>query len=385
MQQSVCHEKKRHNILIFAILGTLTKFAYADVILPEVRVESEADKETALEPVQGYVINKSLTGSKTDTPLIEIPQAISVINKDEIAARAAQNMTQAVAYTPGILSGMFGPSTRDDYFNLRGFDTPQYLDGTRLVGANYANLRLEPYGMERIEILRGPSSVLYGQNAPGGLVNMMSKRPTDQSLHEMQLLGGSFNRVQGSVDFSGPIDEKGEWLYRITALARGSDTQVDYSKDDRYFVAPSFTWKPNNNTSFTFLSHYQKDETGNTMQFLPYEGTVLPNPNGKIPTTRFLGEPTYDHYDREQFALGYEFQHRFNDTFSVRQNLRYAFVSSDYPVTFSLGFVTDNDGVPTDYRTVSRLAGLYQDEAGTFTLDNQMQANFETSFCNIPF
>lgn len=382
MQHSVYTKTVRHHILITAILSALTKIAFGEEILPEVVVVSEAAEETAVEPVQGYVANKSLTGSKTDTPLVEIPQAISVISKDEFAARAAQNITQAVAYTPGILSGMFGPSTRDDYFNLRGFDTPQYLDGTRLVGANYANLRIEPYGMERIEILRGPSSVLYGQNAPGGLVNMMSKRPTDAPFHEIQFLGGSFNRVQGSADFSGPIDDKGEWLYRVTALGRGSDTQVDFSEDNRYFVAPSFTWKPSDATTFTFLSHYQKDETGNTMQFLPYEGTVLPNPNGKIPTNRFLGEPDYDHYNREQFALGYAFQHLFGDTFSVRQNLRYADVSSDYPVTFALGFVTDDDGIPTDYRTISRLAGLYRDQAGTFTLDNQLQADFATDFLN---
>jgi len=249
-----------------------------------------------------------------------------------------------------------------------------------LAGANYANLRIEPSGMQRIEILRGPSSVLYGQNAPGGLVNMVSKRPTAQPFHEVQLLGGSFNRVQGSVDMSGPLDDKGQFLYRLTALGRGSDTQVDYSEDNRYFVAPSFTWQPDANTSFTFLSHYQKDETGNTMQLLPYQGTVLSNPNGKIPTNTFLGEPGYDHYNREQFAVGYAFEHRFNQHWSVRQNLRYADVSSDYPVTFALGFVTDEDGVPTDYRTVSRMAGLYRDQADTFTLDNQAQADFETGF-----
>ncbi|WP_426994000.1 TonB-dependent receptor plug domain-containing protein [Methylomonas sp. CM2] len=142
-----------------------------------------------------------------------------MIDNAEFTARAAQNITQAVAYTPGLLTGMFGPSTRDDYFNLRGFDAPQYLDGTRLAGANYANLRIDPYSLERIEVLRGPASVLYGQNPPGGLINMVSKRPTAQPFHELQMLGGSFGRVQGALDFSGPLDDQGQFLYRLTALA----------------------------------------------------------------------------------------------------------------------------------------------------------------------
>lgn len=346
----------------------------ADATLPTVEVKAQADTEAD----NGYVAKRGTVGSKTDAPLLETPQAISVVDNAEFTARAAQNITQAVAYTPGLLTGMFGPSTRDDYFNLRGFDAPQYLDGTRLAGANYANLRIEPYGLERIEVLRGPASVLYGQNPPGGLINMVSKRPTAQPLHELQMLGGSFGRVQGALDFSDALDEQGKFLYRLTALGRGSDSQVDFSKDDRYFVAPSFTWRPDANTSFTFLSHYQKDEAGNTMQFLPYQGSVIGNPNGNFPTSTFLGEPGYDHYHREQFAVGYALEHRFNRQWAVRQNLRYAHVKSDYPVTFSLGFVTDDAGMPVDYRTISRLAGLYRDQAGTFTLDNQAQADFAT-------
>ncbi|MGH8650860.1 MAG: hypothetical protein ACREYE_01180 [Gammaproteobacteria bacterium] len=110
----------------------------------------------------------------------------------------------------------------------------------------------------------------------------------------------------------------------LTALFRDSDTEVDFGKDERYFVAPSFTWRPSEDTTFTFLSHYQKDETGNTVQNPPAEGTLLPKPNGKIPTSRGTGEPGFDRFDREQFGVGYAFEHRFNDTWRVRQNLRYA-------------------------------------------------------------
>ncbi|SMF97449.1 iron complex outermembrane recepter protein [Methylomagnum ishizawai] len=340
--------------------------------------ETTESTETAWGPVRGYVAKRSASGSKTDTPLIETPQTINVVARDEIAARAAQNLSQATAYTPGLLTEMFGPSTRDDYFNLRGFDVPQYLNGLRLLGIGYANIRTEPYGLERVEILRGPSSVLYGQNPPGGLVNLVSKRPTLEPLHQVELLGGSFGRVQGAVDLGGPLDDSGQFLYRLTALGRGSDTQVDHAKDDRYFVAPSFTWRPDADTSFTLLTHYQKDEAGNSMQFLPPQGSLQPNPNGRIPTSRFLGEPDYDRFDREQYTVGYAFEHRFNSIFQVRQNLRYAHVETDYPVIFVDGFVTGANGLPVDYRTVTRSAGLYQARAGVFTLDTQAQADFDT-------
>lgn len=361
----------------------------AVVILPTVSVLGH-EEESATDPVDGYVVNKSLSGSKTDTPLIEIPQSISVINNDEFAARAAQSITQAVSYTPGAVSGMFGPSTRDDYFNLRGFEGTQYLDGTRLMSStnSYAQLRVDPYGMERIEILRGPSSVLYGQNAPGGLVNMMSKRPTATPFHEIQFLGGSYDRVQGSVDLSGPVAGRNDLFYRLVALGRGSDTQVDHVEDDRYYVAPSFTWKPSDATTFTFLSHYQKDETGNAVQYLPYEGTVLGNPNGRIPTSRFLGEPDFDSYEREQFAVGYALEHRFNTTLTARQNLRYANINSDYRGVFPdyyYGFDSDTGRlipggsfVDAEMRNINRYGAHYQDQTDTFTLDNQLQADFAT-------
>lgn len=329
----------------------------------------------------GYVATQSATGTKTDTPLIETPQAINVITADEIAARAAQSTSQALAYTPGVNPQAFGTlSNGVDFLLVRGFDAPQYLNGTRLEFVRFGNqVKIEPYGMERIEVLKGPASVLYGQNAPGGLVNFVSKRPTDQPFREIQLLGGSFDRVQGALDFSGPIDPEGRFLYRLTALVRDSDFQFDFGKDDRYFVAPSFTWRPSEDTSSTFLSHYQKDELGSATfgQFVPAEGALLPNPNGRIPTNRSFGEPD-DRSSREQFTLGYAFEHRFNETWRVRQNLRYADVTTDMDVVFLSDFLRDDNGVPTDFRTITREAIAAPAQSGTITLDNQAQAVFDT-------
>ncbi|MDR4485118.1 MAG: TonB-dependent siderophore receptor [Nitrospirales bacterium] len=336
------------------------------ILVPEVVVKEVRDKD--------YAAIADSTGTKTDTPIIEIPQTINVITRAELDTRLVQTISQAVKYTPGVLTEMYGPVTRDDYFNIRGFDAQQFLDGLGLVGVNYANLRIEPYGQERVEVLKGPASMLYGQSAPGGLVNMTSKRPTEVPLREILLLGGSWNRIQGGLDFGGPIDDQGQFLYRLTGMVRDSDTQVDYAKDNRIFIAPSLTWRPTSNTSFTFLSHWQRDDAGNTLQFLPEEGTLLFNPNGKVPTSRFIGEPDYDRWEREQFTLGYALEHRFNASWKVEQNLRYAYVKTDYPVIFALGFADP----AVDLRTVSRLAARYRDKGETFTLDTRLQGAFDT-------
>ncbi|MCW5799650.1 MAG: TonB-dependent siderophore receptor [Nitrospira sp.] len=345
------------------------------VKVPEILVK---DVRQRGDDTTSYVAEETSASTKTDTPLLETPQTINVVTRAEMNTRLVQNVSQAVMYTPGVLTEMYGPAMRDDYFNIRGFDAPQFLDGLGLVGVNYGNLRIEPYGLERVEILKGPASMLYGQSSPGGLVNMTSKRPTEVPARELLLTGGSFGRIQGGLDLGGPIDEQGRLLFRITALGRHSDTQIDFAKDDRYFIAPSLTWRPSRNTSFTILSQFQKDDAGNTLQFLPPEGSLLGNPNGRIPINRFVGEPEFDRWKRQQYTAGYAMEHRFNESWKLEQNFRYAHVRTDYPTTFYLDFVRDGDGAPVDFRTISRLAGLYRDLANTATLDTRVQGAFET-------
>jgi iron complex outermembrane receptor protein len=342
--------------------------------LPEVTVKSTTES---------FLPKNTTTGSKINVPLIEVPQTVNVITRPEMNARLVQNISQAVSYTPGVLTEMFGPSMRDDYFNIRGFDAPQFLDGLMLQGVNYANLRIEPYGMESVEVLKGPASVLYGQSSPGGLVNMISKRPTAVPLRELFITGGSFDRIQGGVDFSGAVDKESKFLYRITGLVRDSNTQINHAQENRYFIAPSIAWKPTPDTVITVLSHFQKDDAGSTLQALPAEGTLLSNPNGRIPTSRFLGEPGYDRFQKDQFTVGYAFEHRLSDKWKIEQNLRYADVSTNYPVTFFFDYLRDEEsGLPIDSRTIMRDAGLYRDKAGTFTMDTRLLGIFDTGPVN---
>ena len=331
--------------------------------------------ERANGPVTGYLASRSATGTKTDTPILTTPQSISVVTQDQIQDQGAQNLVEALRYTPGVTVQSFGANAFFDSFKLRGFEAPRYLDGLRLPADNttFAVPRIETYGLERVEVLKGPSGSLYGQSDPGGLLNMVSKRPTATPQYEVVGSLGSFDRFQGAFDLGGPIDKNGEFLYRIVGLARDSNSQTDFVQDNKLFIAPSFTWRPTMDTSFTILSQYQKVQNKGYQQYVPGQVSFLPNPNGRIPYGRYIGEPGPDGFNLEQFAVGYAFEHRFDNNLQFRQNLRYTEVSNDLASVRSEGMAGD----PAN-RLVNRSYNYVKANAANIALDNQLQADFMT-------
>lgn len=346
-------------------------------VLDTIKVEGE---EGAWGPVTGIVASRSATGTKTDTPLIEVPQSISVITADEIEARGAETIKEAVNYTAGVHVGGSSASTRAfDNIEIRGFaPTPLYFEGTYLpyIGDLGGSPQIDPYLLERVEVLKGPSSVLYGQNYPGGIVNMVSKRPTDAPFHEVVVGTGTDGRAYGAFDFSGPVADNDALLYRLTGVATRTETNIDKTKDDRLLLAPSFTLQPDEDTSLTVLSHYQKDGGVPDYQPLPYIGTVEAGPFGKIDRDLFTGEPAYNSYDRKQAIIGYDFRHRFNDVWSVRHNAKYISVDDSYRTFFSAGYIEDNGVV--DYTKIRRHAIDYSSDNQVFATDTNLQAEFST-------
>jgi iron complex outermembrane recepter protein len=346
---------------------------------PAPQSASSATALNAVAPVRaGYIPSNATSGTKTDTPILETPQAINVVTSDQFRAQGAQTVGQALRYTPGVSAETYGASSPFDiYTQIRGFRGDYYLDGLRLPNGGQdgtSSAVVDPYGLQQIEVLKGPSSALYGQSAPGGLVNMVSKRPTDRLLHEIELQGGSFDRFQGAFDLGGPVDKNGRLLYRLTGVANSSGTQVDFVKNERTYIAPAITWRPDGDTSFTVLAHHQEDH-GNWPYFnyFPAEGTLLPNPNGRIPSNRYLGEPNYDRLDREQSSAGYLFEHRFDNNVTIRQNLRYDMVDFD-----THGVVTGRYPINSDMQTVDRDAIHINNTARSFAVDNQAQFEFAT-------
>ncbi len=342
-----------------------------EAVLADVKVKAAllADKKP-----DSYVAKKSSATTKTDTPLLETPQSISVVTDAQMEAQNVSTMAEALRYTPGVQSETFGFEPRFTWIRMRGFDATTsglYRDGLKLINPGFAiGYSLEPYGAERVEVPRGPASVLYGQASAGGLVNYVSKRPTFDPFREIKFEAGSYDRLQGELDVSGAMNDAKTVAYRVTGLVRDSDTQVDYVPDNRIYVAPALTWKPSDNTTVTFLSHYQKDKTRASQRY-PIEGTLKANPNGSIPTNRFNGEPDVDTYQREEFALGYLLEHHLNQVVSFRQNARYYNNDVDDRTVYPTALLADQ-------RTVSR--ALYESfgKVEGFNLDNQAQFKFAT-------
>ncbi|MGF6773780.1 iron complex outermembrane receptor protein [Paraburkholderia sp. GAS199] len=340
--------------------------------------------ENAWTATDGYVALRSAAGTKTDTPLLETPQSISVVTADQITDQAAQSVGATLRYSPGVRGDSFGVTTDRDYVRVRGFMPNFYLDGLMLpYGLGGQGAQSEPFGLERVEVVRGPSSVLFGQNPPGGIISMTSKRPTEEARHEVELQGGNFDHVQGAFDFSGPVDPDGKLLYRFVALRRDSGTQVDGADDNRTYLAPSLTFRPSANTSFTLLAQYQKDDAGIATQYYPAYGTLYKNPLGQIHSNLNVGDPDRDTLNREYYAVGYEAEHAFNDDWKVKQALRYAHVNTHNYSTWGNGFVTNTaTGLPSDYRTLLRRATDINRSMDEFTVDNQVQGKFRTGVVN---
>ncbi|CAM3723424.1 TonB-dependent siderophore receptor [Bordetella tumulicola] len=340
--------------------------------LPIVTVEGF---ESATGPVIGFAARRSATATKTDTPLIEVPQTVNVVTRDEMTVRASNTVVEALSYTPGLYAPGGSTDLRYDNIYLRGgYAARNNLDGSRLpYGAySFGMLQIEPYGLERVEVLKGPSSVLYGQNTPGGLINMVSKLPTETAQREISLQTGSYGREQATIDLSGPVDDEGQWRYRFTALQRNAAQSPYYTEDDRIFVAPALTWQPSARTSLTLLGFYQKDHQVPLYGTLPAAGTLYDNPNGEISRHRFAGEPDWDRYNREQYSVGYLFSHELNDTWTFKQNLRYNHMRGE--ARTMPGYMLD----PVDMRTWSRTMARGQGTGATFTLDTQVLASFDT-------
>ena len=329
--------------------------------LPAVKVRAAAE-ESPTGPVNGYRAKRAVSATKTDTPIAETPQAITVITRDQIVDQGATNVQDALNYAAGVRSDAYGLDSRSDGVRIRGSSPDEYLDGLRKSFNWYTSqFRADPYMLERIEVLRGPAAMLYGQGSTGGVVNLVSKRPQAERRNEIGVQYGSFDRKQVQGDFTGSLTPEGDWLYRVIGVGRKADTQVDYVKDDRALLAPSLTWRPNATTSLRLQALFQKDRTASTSQFLPWSGIITENPNGQLPTSRYIGEPGWDRYDTDRRSFGWLFEHQFNDAWTVRQNARYSINEVDYFSHYANSFGPGND---YDAAT-QRRAGRYIDAAST--------------------
>ncbi len=357
--------------------GTYSLVATPDgvVALPETNISGQQAYESAWGPVEGYVATRTAAGTKTDTSLVEAPRSISVATRQQMEDRNVQNLDDAVRYMPGIVSASYGSDTRYDWMLVRGFEPTQFLDGLPLPRGVYANPKAETWNLDRLALLRGPASSVYGQTPPGGLLDMVSRRPSAEASHSIQLQYGSDNYRQLNFASTGKIDDEGRFLYGLSGVIRDAGTQVDHIDNKRYNIAPSLTWNIDTDTKLTLLSQFTRDDTGATSQFMPIVGTKIKSPLGKVSHHKNLGDPDYEFYDRTYYALGYAFEHRINDVWQFRQNLRY----TKSELSFQQLTVGAYAYAPVDAEgNMDRLSTNVNEDIGQFAVDNNFQADFTT-------
>ena len=349
----------------------------------------------AAAPVTDYVATEATTATKTGTPLRETPQSISVAGREQMRDQGVQNLQEALRYMPGVIADPWGYDSRYDNIMIRGIAATHYIDGLRTTyGFGSSSAMIEPYSLERVDVLRGPSSMLYGQTPTGGIVNGVSKLPSEIAYREIGVEYGSFDFKQVKLDMTGPATEDGKWLYRIVGLARDADTQVDFVENDRLMLAPSLTYRPTNNTSITVLGNFRDDHSGSTLQFLPHAGTLTPNVNDqRVRRSTFVGEPD-DYYDTESQSVSVIADHKFSEDLKLHHISRYAHTETGYDTYYAaplspLRFSVLNGIVPVfdpthapfldaDETLIGRARTLQFTDADVFNSDTNLTATFST-------
>ncbi|HHU9055417.1 TPA: ferrichrome porin FhuA [Escherichia coli] len=396
------HSLRKIAVVVATAVSGMSVYAQAAVEPKEDTITvtaAPAPQESAWGPAATIAARQSATGTKTDTPIQKVPQSISVVTAEEMALHQPKSVKEALSYTPGVAVGTRGASNTYDYLIIRGFAADgqsqnNYLNGLKMQGNFYNDAVIDPYMLERAEIMRGPVSVLYGKSSPGGLLNMVSKRPTTEPLKEVQFKAGTDSLFQTGFDFSDALDDDGVYSYRLTGLARSANAQQKGSEEQRYAIAPAFTWRPDDKTNFTFLSYFQNEPETGYYGWLPKEGTVEPLPNGKRLQTDFNEGAKNNTYSRNEKMIGYSFDHEFNDTFTVRQNLRFAQNKVSQKSVYGYGMCSDplytKDqealkaspclSIPQSQwgHTLTRQYVIDNEKLENFSVDTQLQSKFAT-------
>ncbi|HVI51865.1 MAG TPA: TonB-dependent siderophore receptor [Candidatus Sulfotelmatobacter sp.] len=348
--------------------------------LSPVNVESSgagAAADTARGPTTGYVATHSASATKTDTPISETSQSVSVVTREQLDEQNAKTVTQALRYTPGAFTGQVGASNRYDNVILRGMVersiTNIYLDGLKLLNDDhtYSAMQVDPYFLERIDVVKGPSSVLYGSGTPGGVIDLTSKRPLFEPSAEIEVSMGNRSQRSTSFDISGPADDSGNLAYRLVGTGHTAKTEFSGGgTEERYAIAPSLTAKTDD-TTLTILTSFQKDPNTGTHGAVPGEGTLTPH-NGQYLSRKFFdGEPDKDGLSRDQNMAGYELEHRFNDSLTARQNVRYLNSSVDFSQYYGYGWSGTSNDLTRYY-----IGGTEHMQA--VNVDNQLEGDFST-------
>lgn len=346
---------------------------------PAPALPGAADLATRQDTRDQVLATSQSTATKTSTPLLETPQSVTTVTRRQIDTQNPQTVGNALQYTAGVLSERDATTRYDSVFlrGIGGFGTStnfvSFLDGLKLPrGQAFAVTSIDAFLLDRIEVIKGPSAVLYGQISPGGLVNLVSRQPGDVPYNEVRIEGGSFGRIQGGITSQGALDAAHQWLYSISAIGRMSGTRYDDVEEQRFGVAPAITWRPDSDTQLTVSGFYQHDPKGGYFNSLYPQSLAPAAYRPYLNRNLNIGDPGFDRFDREQTGIGYVFDRRLNEVVSFHSALRYSKVDTDFQSLQMAGPLTATGTIPrAAIRSIENAEGI--------AADNRLRFDFRTS------
>ncbi|MBE9193658.1 TonB-dependent siderophore receptor [Gloeocapsopsis crepidinum LEGE 06123] len=340
-------------------------------IAPQAASEDETIEIVVTGEQDGYLIPETATGTRTNTPTRDIPFSIQIVPQQVLREQQVQRLSEALRNVAGVQSEQ-SPRSAFDAPRIRGFGGfDSFNIVTNGLQDGNAGAQVGVGNIERVEVLKGPAAALFSQGGPGGTVNIVTKQPLSTPFYNAEASVGSFDTYSGLIDLSGPLDQANNVLYRFNAYGYRTDTFVDLFEIERYGFAPTISLRLDDDTDLTLEAEYNYFEQPND-RGLPARGTVLPNPNGELPISRFLGEPSIDYVSPRTTRLGYSLEHRLNENWQIRNNFRVSLLRQPQNSVFPDTLLEDN-------RTLTRgLIVAEQQDTNTYVLNADITGNFNT-------
>jgi iron complex outermembrane recepter protein len=353
-------------LVLAVVLGDADAVAEEDAI--QVVVTGEQD--------EGYNPANTSVGTRTDTLLRDIPQSIQIVPQEVLRDRNVTQINEALENVPGVLPVFGGSRLNTSDFVIRGFET-NAADGNNFLRNGLRESGATPVDLapniERIEVLLGPASVLYGLANPGGTINLVTKQPLREPFYAVDATIGSYEFYRGAIDLSGPLNDSRTILYRLNAAYLDRGSFVDFFNANQFSIAPVISFSFGERTRLILEGEYT-DRSTFVDPGLPAIGTVLPNPNGDISRDRNVGEPDTV-FDSRIGRLGYRLEHQFSDNWSIQQAFQWRaanFNSDDSFYVFPASLDADNRTLD---RVTQRLIGT---DTNVYDFNVNLIGNFST-------
>ena len=315
-------------------------------------------------------VNVTADVLKIDTSTQDSPNTVNVVTKKDISDKAVRKLDDSLRYEPGFLSN-YGADYDTNWLNVRGFEPSLFINGHRQYKEGFFATVVEPYGVESVELLQGPASSLWGDTQPGGVINVVTKKPTKTPHKNITVMGGSRNFLLGGFDISDKLNDAGTGRYRLVTTVSREDSELNDVHGWRAYIAPSFAFDLSPNTSLTILTSYLKDHKIPNAGFFPTSGTVFPLDGHKIDRHTNWGDPQHDKNNVNQYNIGWELNSKLGENLTFKQSFNYQYQDFKFRTTAAYA---DGNVDPSKYLYQGAL--MNDGNTNSITFDNNLTAAF---------